>query len=69
MRAVVQRVSSARVTVADRTTGEIAHGLLVLVGVEQGDGPADVQYVASKVRDLRIFPDEAEKMNLSVLDS
>ena len=69
MRAVVQRVSSARVTVGERTTGEIAHGLLVLVGVEQGDGPADVQYVASKVRDLRVFADEAEKMNLSVLDS
>jgi D-tyrosyl-tRNA(Tyr) deacylase len=69
VRAVVQRVSSARVTVGDRTTGEIAHGLLVLVGVEQGDGPADVQYVASKVRDLRIFADEADKMNLSVFDT
>lgn len=69
MRAVVQRVSSARVTVGDRTTGEIAHGLLAFVGVEEGDGPADVQYIASKVRDLRIFADEADKMNLSVLDS
>jgi D-tyrosyl-tRNA(Tyr) deacylase len=68
VRAVVQRVSSARVSVGDRTTGEIAQGLLVLLGVEQGDGPTDVQYVASKVRDLRIFPDEAGKMNLSVLD-
>ena len=47
MRAVVQRVTSARVTVDDRVTGEISAGLLVLVGVEQGDGPADVQYVAS----------------------
>lgn len=68
MRAVVQRVSSARVTVGERLTGEIGTGLLVLLGVDQGDGPADVQYIASKVRDLRIFPDEADKMNRSVLD-
>ena len=68
MRAVVQRVTSARVTVDDRVTGEIGVGLLVLVGVEQGDGPADVQYISSKIRDLRIFPDDAGKMNLSVLD-
>lgn len=68
MRAVVQRVSSARVTVNDRVTGEIGAGVLVLVGVEQGDGPADVQYIASKIRDLRIFADEAGKMNVSVLD-
>ncbi len=46
MRAVVQRVSSARVTVGERVTGVIGAGLLVLVGVEQGDGPADVKYVA-----------------------
>ncbi len=68
MRAVVQRVTSARVTVDDRVTGEIGPGLLVLLGVESGDGPADVRYIASKVRDLRIFADEAGKMNLSVLD-
>ena len=68
MRAVVQRVTSARVTVDDRVTGEIESGLLVLVGVEDGDGPADVHYIASKIRDLRIFADEAGKMNLSVLD-
>ena len=68
MRAVVQRVTSARVTVDDRLIGEIDAGLLVLLGVEQGDGPSDVQYVASKLRDLRIFSDEAGKMNLSVLD-
>ena len=68
MRAVVQRVSSARVTVDDRVTGDIGAGLLVLVGVEEGDGPADVQYIASKIRDLRIFADDAGKMNLSVLD-
>jgi D-tyrosyl-tRNA(Tyr) deacylase len=68
VRAVVQRVTSARVTVGDRLTGEIGPGLLVLLGVEQGDGPADVQYLASKIRDLRIFADEAGKMNRSVLD-
>jgi D-aminoacyl-tRNA deacylase len=68
VRAVVQRVTSARVTVGDRTIGEIAAGLLVLLGVEQADGPADVHYVASKIRDLRIFADDAGKMNLSVLD-
>ena len=43
-------------------------GLLVLLGVEQGDGPADLQYITSKIRDLRIFPDDAGKMNVSVLD-
>ena len=68
MRAVIQRVTSARVTVDDRVTGEIGPGLLVLVGVDQQDGPSDVQYIAAKIRDLRIFPDDAGKMNLSVLD-
>ncbi|MFA5907455.1 MAG: D-aminoacyl-tRNA deacylase [Vicinamibacterales bacterium] len=68
MRAVVQRVTSASVTVGERVTGEIGPGLLVLLGVEQGDGPADLHYVASKVRDLRIFSDDAGKMNKSVLD-
>jgi D-aminoacyl-tRNA deacylase len=68
MRAVVQRVTSARVSVGSRVTGEIERGLLVLLGVEQGDGPADVQYVSAKIRDLRIFADDAGKMNLSVLD-
>jgi len=68
MRAVVQRVTSARVTVDERVTGEIAAGLLVLLGVEQNDGPADVQYITAKIRDLRIFPDDASKMNLSVTD-
>jgi D-tyrosyl-tRNA(Tyr) deacylase len=69
MRAVVQRVSSAKVTVGDRVTGEIGHGLLVLLGVEQSDGPADVQYISAKIRDLRIFADDNEKMNLSVFDT
>ncbi len=68
MRAVVQRVTSASVTVGDRITGAIDIGLLVLLGVEQGDGPSDLHYIASKVRDLRIFPDAEGKMNRSVLD-
>jgi len=68
VRAVVQRVTSAKVTVAERVTGEIGPGLLVLLGVEQGDGPADLQYIVSKVRDLRIFADADGKMNQSVLD-
>ena len=68
MRAVVQRVSSARVTVGERATGEIGRGLLVFVGVDQGDGRSDIQYIASKIRDLRIFEDDAGKMNVSVLD-
>jgi len=68
VRAVVQRVTSATVTVGDRTTGSIDTGLLVLLGVEQGDGPPDVQYIASKIRDLRIFPDDDSRMNRSVLD-
>ena len=68
MRAVVQRVTAARVTVGDRVTGEIGSGLLVLLGVDQGDGPTDLQYIASKVRDLRIFADADGKMTKSVLD-
>ncbi len=68
MRAVVQRVTSARVTVGERTTGAIGQGLLVFVGVDQGYCPSDMQYIASKVRDLRIFQDDNDKMNRSVLD-
>ena len=71
MRAVVQRVLHAAVTVGDRTVGEIDRGLLAFVGVEQGDGPADVQYVAAKIRELRVFEDPADPsrhVNLSVQD-
>ena len=68
MRAVVQRVSRAKVTVAERVTGEIDRGLLVLLGAGAGDGPADLAYVVDKVVNLRIFPDDAGKMNRSVLD-
>ncbi len=73
MRAVVQRVASARVTVADRVAGAIGPGLLVFVGVEKGDAVTDVDYIVSKVRDLRIFDDEGDeegrrRMNRSVVD-
>lgn len=66
MRAVVQRVTSARVRVDDRVVGEIGAGLVLLAGVEKGDGQEDVKYVAGKVRDLRIFEDSSGKMNLSL---
>jgi D-tyrosyl-tRNA(Tyr) deacylase len=66
MRAVIQRVSQAGVTIADRQTATIGRGLLILVGVEQGDTPADVEWLASKVVQLRIFPDDTGKMNRDV---
>lgn len=66
MRAVVQRVTFARVRVDDRSVGEIGRGLLVFAGVEKGDGSDDIAYIAGKVRDLRIFEDAEGKMNLSV---
>jgi D-tyrosyl-tRNA(Tyr) deacylase len=68
MRAVVQRVSRAKVTVQDRVTGEIERGLLVLLGAGAGDAAADLAYVVDKIVNLRIFADEAGKMNRSVLD-
>lgn len=68
MRAVVQRVSRAQVTVADELIGAVNKGLLVLVGVTEGDTEKDAQYLADKVTGLRIFEDENGKMNLSVKD-
>jgi D-tyrosyl-tRNA(Tyr) deacylase len=69
MRAVVQRVTSARVRVGDRTTGEIAHGLVALVGVGRDDTSADVKYLAAKIRDIRIFEGDGGKpMDRSVAD-
>lgn len=68
MRAVLQRVSHASVVVDDQTIGQIGKGLLVLLGVGQGDTAADLQYVLEKTINLRIFPDQDDKMNLSLLD-
>ncbi len=68
MRAVVQRVSRARVTVGDEITGEVAMGLLVLLGVARGDTEADSTYLAEKIAGLRIFEDENGKMNRNVAD-
>lgn len=66
MRAVVQRVKRASVTVAGQVTGEIGPGLLVLLGVGERDSESAADYLAGKVFNLRIFADEADKMNLSV---
>jgi D-tyrosyl-tRNA(Tyr) deacylase len=68
MRAVVQRVTRASVTVDARVTGAIDRGLLVLLGAGAGDGPADLAYIVDKVVNLRIFADDDGKMNRSVLD-
>jgi D-aminoacyl-tRNA deacylase len=68
VRAVVQRVSRAKVTVDGRVTGEIGTGLLVLLGAGQGDTAADLGYIVDKITHLRIFPDDAGKMNRSVLE-
>lgn len=64
----MQRVSSARVRVDGQVAGAIDRGLLVLVGVTNDDGAADVQYIADKVRDLRVFEDPEGKMNLALAD-
>ena len=68
MRAVVQRVSSSSVTVEGSVIGSTQQGLLVLLGVADTDTATDVQYICDKVSHLRIFEDEEDKMNLSVLD-
>ena len=69
MRAVVQRVSSASVEVDDSITGKIEAGLLVLVGVTKTDAQADAAFLVEKIINLRIFPDDADKMNRSLLDT
>ena len=68
MRVVAQRVARAAVEVGGRTVGEIGRGLLLLVGIEKGDGEKEIAFMADKVLNLRIFPDDQEKMNLSVQD-
>jgi len=68
MRAVVQRVKQARVDVEGKTVGEIKQGLLVFLGVGEEDGEKDAEYLADKIANLRIFSDENDLMNLSLLD-
>ena len=68
MRAVIQLVSEASVTVKDKTTGSINKGLLVLLGITRADTEKDALYLADKITHLRIFPDENDLMNRSVLD-
>lgn len=68
MKAVLQRVTKASVTVNNEIVGRIGKGLVVLVGVAQGDTETDASYLAEKVVNLRIFADEAGKFNLSLLD-
>jgi len=69
MRAVVQRVTSARVEVEGSVSGEIGAGLLILLGVSKTDKAADSSFLSDKILNLRIFPDEAGKMNRSLLDT
>jgi D-tyrosyl-tRNA(Tyr) deacylase len=69
MKAVLQRVTSARVLVEERTVGEIGNGLLILVGVAGEDHEADAKWLAEKIASLRIFPDSQGKMNLSIKEA
>lgn len=68
MRAVIQRVSESRVSVADQTIGAIGRGMLVLLGVARGDTTRDAAFLCEKIVNLRIFEDDAGKMNRSLLD-
>ncbi|WP_353097024.1 D-aminoacyl-tRNA deacylase [Tissierella praeacuta] len=68
MRAVIQRVSEASVKVDNNVVGEIGKGLLVLLGIGEGDTPKDLDYLVDKALGLRIFQDNNDKMNLSLLD-
>jgi len=69
MRAVIQRVTQASVTVDGKITGEIGPGLLVLVGIEDADGQEDITWLSNKITNLRIFGDDAGVMNLSVKET
>jgi D-tyrosyl-tRNA(Tyr) deacylase len=69
MRAVLQRVSEASVTVSERITGEIGPGFLILLGVGEGDTATDVAWLVGKILPMRVFEDEDGKMNRSILDT
>lgn len=68
MKAILQRVSEARVDVDNKTVGRIDNGFLILLGVENGDEQRDAEVLANKISGLRIFTDENDKMNLSLAD-
>ena len=68
MRLVIQRVSRASVSISGQISAAIARGLLILVGIEEADGPDDVEWLATKVAKMRLFADEAGLINLSVKD-
>lgn len=68
MRALIQRVTSAHVSVRNETVGAIQHGMVILLGIKSGDTEADAVYIAEKCSALRIFEDAEEKMNLSIND-
>lgn len=68
MKIVLQRVKQAAVEVEQNVVGEIGQGVCLLVGIEKGDTPQEANYLANKIIELRVFPDEEEKMNLSLLD-
>lgn len=68
MKAILQRVSDARVDIENKTVGQIEKGFLILLGVENGDEQRDAEVLAAKISGLRIFTDENDKMNLSLAD-
>ena len=68
MKAIIQRVSHAEVTVEGKTVGAVARGFLILLGVEQGDNEKEAEVLADKIAGLRVFTDENDKMNLSLAD-
>jgi len=69
MRAVIQRVTQAQVSVAGEIVGQIGAGVMVLLGIGHGDGPAQIAQIGRKILELRIFDDESGKPNISLLDS
>lgn len=69
MRAVIQRVGCAQVEIEGQIVGRVEHGLLVYLGVGKDDGPDDLEFIANKIRTMRIFPDSSGKMNLDVVQA
>ena len=68
MRAIIQRVKKATVTIEEKNHSSIAHGLLILLGIEESDNQEDINWLSQKIAQLRIFSDENDLMNLSVID-